>query len=144
MGEAAAPAVRHWPNSFGTHGFSSRPQTDLLDAVWENHILHAALHERNDIAEAIGFHDLTSLVDDGGAIDTYHISSAGLGSEHRQDARAAAYVEDHLVGKEVLVVVDGVNVDQGKQIVSQLLLLVKEGDPEQKLVRGTLTTVARK
>jgi hypothetical protein len=33
--------------------------------------------------------------------------------------------------------------DQRKQIVSQLLLLVKEGGPEQKLVRGTLTDVAK-
>ena len=85
-------------------------QTDLLNAFWKNHILHAALHERHDIAEAICFHDLSSLVDDGGAIDPYHAASAGLGSEHRQDARAAAYVEDYLVAKEVLVVVDGVHV----------------------------------
>ena len=33
--------------------------------------------------------------------------------------------------------------DQRKQIVSQLLLLVKEGEPEQKLMRGALTNVAK-
>jgi hypothetical protein len=33
--------------------------------------------------------------------------------------------------------------DQRKQIVSQLLLLVKEGHPEQKLVRGALTSIAK-
>jgi hypothetical protein len=32
--------------------------------------------------------------------------------------------------------------DQRKQIVSQLLLLVKEGDPEQKLMHGALTDMA--
>ena len=113
MGEAAALAVSsHWPNSSAGEARKVLipAQTDLLNAVWENHILHAALHERHDIAEAICFHDLSSLVDDGGAIDPYHAASAGLGSEHRQDARAAAYVEDDLVAKEVLVVVDGVHV----------------------------------
>jgi hypothetical protein len=33
--------------------------------------------------------------------------------------------------------------DQRKQIVSQLLLLVKVGEPEQKLMRGALTDVAK-
>jgi hypothetical protein len=32
--------------------------------------------------------------------------------------------------------------DQRKQIVSQLLLLIKEGDPEQNLMRGALKEVA--
>jgi hypothetical protein len=33
--------------------------------------------------------------------------------------------------------------DQQNQVVSQLLLLVKEGEPEQKLVHGALTNVAK-
>jgi hypothetical protein len=32
--------------------------------------------------------------------------------------------------------------DQRKQVVSQLLLLVKDGDPDQNLMRGVLKTVA--
>jgi hypothetical protein len=33
--------------------------------------------------------------------------------------------------------------DQSKQIVSQLLLLVKVGEPEQTLVRGALTDMSK-
>lgn len=51
-----------------------------------------------------------------------HVFGAGVGSEHREDPRAAADIQDDFIFEHVLVVVHGVPVGQCPHLVLQHLL----------------------
>ena len=80
-------------------------------------LLHLALQEGDLVGQAVDLDDLASLDDDGGHVDTDNVLCAGLGGEHAEDAGTAADVEDDLVLEEVGVVVDGIAVALGADLV---------------------------
>ena len=67
-----------------------------------------------------------------GATHPVHVLGSGLGREHGEDPRPAAHIQHHLVLEGMLVVVHGVPVGQGPDLVLQHFLIGTEGG------RGTM------
>ena len=80
-------------------------------------LLHLALKQGNLVREAVHLDDLPGLDDDGGHVDTDNVLCAGLGGEHAEDGGTAADIEDDLVLEEVGVVVDGIAVALGADLI---------------------------
>jgi hypothetical protein len=80
-------------------------------------LLHLALQEGDLVGQTVDLDDLPGFDDDGGHVDTDNVLCAGLGGEHAENGGAAANVEDDLVLEEVGVVVDGVAVALGADLI---------------------------
>jgi hypothetical protein len=80
-------------------------------------LLHLALQEGDLVGQTVDLDDLPGLHNDGGHVDTDNVLCAGLGGEHAENGGAAANVEDDLVLEEVGVVVDGVAVALGADLI---------------------------
>jgi hypothetical protein len=90
-------------------------------------LLHLALQEGDLVGQAVDLDDLPGLDDDGGHVDADNVLCAGLGGEHAENGGTAADVEDDLVLEEVGVVVNGIAVALGADLVflSRLLGMVR-------------------
>ena len=80
-------------------------------------LLHLALQEGDLVRQTVDLNDLPGLDDDGGHVDTDNVLCAGLGGEHAENGGTAADVEDDLVLEEVGVVVDGIAVALGADLI---------------------------
>ena len=80
-------------------------------------LLHLALQESDLVRQTVDLNDLPGLDDDGGHVDTDNVLCAGLGGEHAEDGGTAADIEDDLVLEEVGVVVDGIAVALGADLI---------------------------
>ena len=90
------------------------------------------------VGEAVLLHDGLGLLDDPGHVDADDLSGSGLGSEHGEDAGAAANIEHDLVLEQVLVVPHRVAVGQGAHLVLEHLLVdAKMGVGIEVIVLGS-------
>lgn len=80
-------------------------------------LLHLALEQGDLVRETVHFDDLPGLDDDGGHVNANNVLCAGLGGEHAEDGGTAADIEDDLVLEEVGVVVDGIAVALGADLI---------------------------
>ena len=88
----------------------------LVNALGQTDLLHLPSDDLNLIGEPVGLDDLLGRLHDPTHVHPDHLGSTCLGTEHGEDAGAAADVEDHLVLEEVLVVPDGVAVGEGSHL----------------------------
>jgi hypothetical protein len=103
-------------------------------------LLHLALQEGDLVGQAVDLDDLPGLDDDGGHVDADNVLCAGLGGEHAEDGGAAADVEDDLVLEEVGVVVDGVAVALGADLI--FLWKLSGKDSAWMFWTGSLTSIS--
>jgi hypothetical protein len=80
-------------------------------------LLHLALEKGDLVGEAVHLNDLAGLDDDGGHVDADNVLCASLGGEHAENGGTAADIEDDLVLEEVGVVVDGIAVALGADLI---------------------------
>ena len=78
----------------------------LVNALRQTDLLHLPSDDLNLVREPIGFEDLLGRFNYPAHVHSDDLGSSSLGTEHGEDAGAAANVEDHLVLEEVLVVPD--------------------------------------
>jgi hypothetical protein len=86
-------------------------------------LLHLALEKGNLVREAVHLDDLPGLDNDGRHVNTDNVLCASLGGEHAENGGTAADIEDDLVLEEVGVVVDGIAVALGADLVLEHLLV---------------------
>lgn len=85
-------------------------------------LLHLALQKGDLVRQTVHLNDLPGLDNDGGHVDADNVLCASLGGEHAEDGSAAADIEDDLVLEEVGVVVDGIAVALGADLIFLRLL----------------------
>lgn len=113
-------------------------------------LLHLALEQCDLVRHAIDLDDLLSLVDDGGHVDANDVLGAGLDGEHAENGGSTADVEDDLILEQVGVVVDGIAVALGADLIflrrgSDLCSCVGlglNGSTDQHLLVNTVVVVA--
>lgn len=86
------------------------------------YLLHLALQKGDLVRQAVHLNDLPGLDNDGGHVNTDNVLCASLGGEHAEDGGTAADIKDDLVLEEVGVVVDGIAVALGADLIFLRLL----------------------
>ena len=67
-------------------------------------LLHLSTDDCNDITQVVVLHNLLGVVNDGAHVDTNHLGSSSLGSEHGENASTTANIQDCLPLEQMLVV----------------------------------------